>query len=105
MFWVGIKEWLNVTMKYPIYNKPQDAANRQIKLIDIPFWKCSHHCYLDILLVTQCDEKDYPFEIGPFPCPLAWVSFMESTFQFSLNYHVLNHITLNNITSQYLVFI
>jgi len=78
-------------MKYLIYDGLENAINNISKLIDIPFFKCSHHCYLIILTAIQESLKDYPFEIGPYPSPLSWVSYMDSALQFS---HIItSHIT------------
>ena len=79
IFWVGLEEWHKTKIKHLVYNDP-DAATPI--LIDVPFWKCSYHCYLDILFSCGLDPNDYPWQIGPYPCPLTWVSYMESTFQF-----------------------
>lgn len=98
-------------MRYPIFQNPTNAEKAVVTLIDIPFWKCSHECYLDILLLTNLDVCDYPFEIGPYPSPLSWVSYMDSTLQLCLiSTHLIisNFITSNHIQfhhNMYLVFI
>lgn len=82
MFFIGIDAWLNVSCEHWVY---QNIHHQQIghkTLIKIPFWKCSYICYLDILLLCELRVEDYPWEIGPYPCPMSWVSYMESTFQF-----------------------
>ena len=87
MFWVGLDEWRKTKIKHLVYNYPGDTT---AMLIDVPFWKCSFHCYLDIVIFCGLDPKDYPWQIGPYPCPLTWVSYMESTFQFCLFYISIN---------------
>ena len=103
MFFVGIKQWFLIKMKYPIYNNVKDEKQGQVSIIDIPYWKCSHHCYLDLCLLTQCDPKDYPYQIGPYPCPLAWVSYMDSTLQLRSHNIISYHIIIHYITSHYII--
>lgn len=67
----------------------------------MPFWKCSHVCYEELVLFCRLSIEDYPWCIGPYPSPMTWVSYMESTFQFSLiNHHhdVICHNQPQSIT-------
>lgn len=93
-------EWHKRKIKHPVFVDPDDTTPT---IIDVPFWKCSHQCYLDILLLCCLMPEDYPWEIGPYPCPLTWVSYMESTFQFSFCFQTSHYITSHPITSDHIL--
>ena len=81
MFWVGIDRWLKTTISHHVYQNPADKQEGIVSEIAVPFYKVSHVCYQDILLLCKLRIEDYSWSIGPYPCPLTWVSFMESTFE------------------------
>lgn len=72
-------------MDYIVYLNAEAAKNNDVSTIKIPFFKCTPACFLDIMrVIRDLELPDYRFEIGPYPSPLTWVSYMESTFQFCL---------------------
>lgn len=79
IFWVGKDAWLKIKMDYLVF----DAKQNEIRLIQIPFWKTNPPCYVQILFFITQSIDNYPYEIGPYPSPLSWVSYMDSMFQLS----------------------
>ena len=91
-------------MDYIVYLSAADAKIGKTSIIKIPLWKCSHVCYLDILqVIYDIELADYPFEYGPYPSPYSWVSYMESTFQFSFNFIIFEFLSFIYIL--YLIYI
>ena len=79
---MGVDDWKSVKCPHMVYENEQHRAIGLTKIINIPYWKCSYICYMDILTFCGLAFEDYPWKIGPYPCPLSWVSYMDSTFQF-----------------------
>ena len=71
-------------MDYLVYNNQRDAWNGKTTTIKIPYWKGTHKHYLPILTACKLLLADYPFEYGPYPSPLSWVSYMDSILELSV---------------------
>ena len=82
LLWVGWDEWHNTTSKMIVYMSPKDQKQQKQTTITVPYWTASIVCYEDILLLCKLSIKDYPAEIGPFPCPESYVKYMDSLLQY-----------------------
>lgn len=71
-------------MRYPVFACPQDKLHQIVTEIKIPYWKCGHQHYLEILTLIKKPLSDYPFEYGPYPSPLSYVSFMDSILELRI---------------------
>lgn len=73
-------------MDYLVYENKKAWWNCTPTIIKIPYWKATHHHYQELLTVCQLRIADYPFEYGPYPSPLSWVSYMDSIFELTFIY-------------------
>ena len=74
--------WKGIQSRYLVYFSREDKENGNAQEIPVPYWKAQLPEYEDILTWTKLLIKDYPVEIGPYPCPETFVSFMDSLLQY-----------------------
>lgn len=83
------RQWFfDITHKMPYFRNVMDKQVGFVSWTNIPFFKCAVDCYETLRLWVGCPPKDYPTKIGPFYGELHLISYIDSSYTFSNNFHI-----------------